>query len=83
MHFFCLLYVFFSEDFGVDELEDIVRNTTFPWMMSNVIDKFTGQPLADGLVTRIITGQGKKVRVPFRKDVLSRLSERVIQAMKN
>ncbi|XP_071785238.1 mannosylglucosyl-3-phosphoglycerate phosphatase-like [Asterias amurensis] len=48
-------------DFGVDELEDIVRDTNFPWMMSNVIDNFTGQPLADGLVTRTITCQGKKI----------------------
>ncbi|XP_022107519.1 uncharacterized protein LOC110988384 [Acanthaster planci] len=48
-------------DFGVDELEDIVRDTNFPWMISNVIDNFTGQPLADGLVTRTVTCQGKKI----------------------
>ena len=49
-------------DFGVDELEDIVRDTDFPWMISNVIDNFTGQPLADGLVTRMVTCQDKKVK---------------------
>lgn len=48
-------------DFGVDELEDIVKETTFPWLLSNVIDDFTGQMLADGLVTRLITWQNKKI----------------------
>ncbi|XP_071495996.1 mannosylglucosyl-3-phosphoglycerate phosphatase-like [Diadema antillarum] len=48
-------------DFGVDNLEDIVKETKFPWLLSNVIDDFTGQMLADGLVTRLITWQNKKI----------------------
>nr|XP_054748733.1 snake venom 5'-nucleotidase-like [Lytechinus pictus] len=48
-------------DFGVDDLEDIVKETQFPWLLSNVIDDFTGQMLADGIVTRLLTWQNKKI----------------------
>ncbi|XP_072024736.1 uncharacterized protein [Amphiura filiformis] len=48
-------------DFGVDELQDFTRESNYPWMLSNVIDNFTGEPLADGLVTRMITYKGKKI----------------------
>eukprot|EP00057_Strongylocentrotus_purpuratus_P012764 XP_011667238.1 PREDICTED: 5'-nucleotidase isoform X2 [Strongylocentrotus purpuratus] len=48
-------------DFGVDNLEDIVKETQFPWLLSNVIDDFTDQMLADGIVTRLITWQNKKI----------------------
>ena len=49
-------------DFGVDHLVSIAKSTSFPWLMSNVVDKMTSQPLAEGLVKRIITWEGRKVR---------------------
>ncbi|KAL3859708.1 hypothetical protein ACJMK2_009913 [Sinanodonta woodiana] len=33
-------------DFGVDHLEDVMTQTNFPWLMSNVYDNLTGFPLA-------------------------------------
>ena len=54
--------VFMLLDFGVDHLVSIAKSTKFPWLMSNVVDKMTSQPLAEGLVKRIITWEGRKVR---------------------
>ena len=44
-------------------------------MLSNVIDNFTDQPLADGLVTRIIPCQDKKVGTLLYLDLPQVLSE--------
>jgi 5'-nucleotidase len=41
-------------DFGLETLGDLVEKTTFPWLMSNVIDNETGRPLADGKVTQTL-----------------------------
>ena len=49
-------------DFGVDHLVSVAKSTKFPWLMSNVVDKITGRPLAEGLVKRTITWDGRKVR---------------------
>jgi hypothetical protein len=43
---------FLFTDFGLETLGDLVEKTTFPWLMSNVIDNETGRPLADGKVTQ-------------------------------
>lgn len=48
-------------DFGVDLLTDFAVQTTFPWLISNVIDNETGKPLANGHVTYILENKGKKV----------------------
>lgn len=48
-------------DFGVGELIEFSTATTFPWLMSNVIDNMTGRQLADGEVKRIIDWCGRKV----------------------
>jgi len=48
-------------DFGVGELIEFSTATTFPWLMSNVIDNMTGRQLADGEVKRIIDWYGRKV----------------------
>lgn len=56
--FMCL----FPADHGVDELVDFVEKCNFPWLMSNVFDNDTNQPLAGGKLTHIIEWAGKKVQ---------------------
>lgn len=48
-------------DFGVDELMEFSAATTFPWLLSNVIDNVTGKQLAGGEVKRIMEWDGRKV----------------------
>ncbi|XP_067629887.1 mannosylglucosyl-3-phosphoglycerate phosphatase-like [Eurosta solidaginis] len=42
--------VFGNHDFdhGLDVLANLIKKTTFPWLMSNVVDKETGKPLGGG-----------------------------------
>ena len=51
----------FFLDFGIEILQERVEKTNFPWLMSNVIDNETGQPLADGKVSHIIDWCGRKI----------------------
>ena len=39
----------------------MVSQTTFPWLMSNVVDNETGRQLADGQLSHVISWQGRKV----------------------
>ncbi|CAK9114400.1 unnamed protein product, partial [Durusdinium trenchii] len=48
-------------DFGVDNLEALAASNNFPWLISNVTDKKTGRPLANGIVTRMMDFHGRKV----------------------
>jgi len=48
-------------DFGVDQLVDLSSQNNFPWLISNVSDKRTGKPLADGITTRILDFHGRKI----------------------
>ncbi|XP_065915509.1 5'-nucleotidase-like [Dysidea avara] len=48
-------------DFGVEHLVNVAKVTYFPWLMSNVVDKMTNRPLAEGLVKRIIKWEGRKI----------------------
>ncbi|CAL8106599.1 unnamed protein product [Orchesella dallaii] len=57
----CAVYGNHDFDFGVDCLADLVEKTTFPWLMSNVIDKETNAPLGDGKVTYVLEKNGKKI----------------------
>ena len=54
-------------DFGVDHLVSVAKSTKFPWLMSNVVDKMTSRPLAEGLVKHIITWEGRKVSYNYSK----------------
>ena len=45
-------------DFGMDPLNDLVKGTNFPWLMSNVIDKETNRPLAEGKTSQVIEWEG-------------------------
>ena len=48
-------------DFGMDHVVDLVKQTEFPWLMSNVYDNVTENTMADGYITHMITWQGRKV----------------------
>lgn len=47
-------------DHGVDELVDFSKQCPFPWLLSNVIDNETGEPLAEGKLTHMIEWCGVK-----------------------
>lgn len=63
--FFCTFFVAnpgnHDFDFGIDILNKLVEETNFPWLLSNVFDKKTGQPLAHGLETRVIEVNSIKI----------------------
>eukprot|EP00128_Syssomonas_multiformis_P011845 Colp12_sorted_trinity150504_noHs@10225 len=48
-------------DFGKEILEDLAKECNFPWLISNVIDKETGRPLSDGIITRVFDWNGHKI----------------------
>ena len=48
-------------DFGLETLSSLVSRTTFPWLLSNVVDSETGRQLADGGVTHVLDWGGKKI----------------------
>lgn len=50
-------------DFGVDHLCEVVQKTSFPWLLSNVIDNLTNKPLADGQESCIVEWSGYKVGI--------------------
>ncbi|XP_067145017.1 mannosylglucosyl-3-phosphoglycerate phosphatase-like isoform X2 [Centruroides vittatus] len=56
----CSVYGNHEFDFGVDRLLEFAERTKFPWLMSNVIDKETNEPLGSGNITYILEHHGKK-----------------------
>ncbi|XP_046842801.1 mannosylglucosyl-3-phosphoglycerate phosphatase-like isoform X2 [Xenia sp. Carnegie-2017] len=50
-------------DFGVDELVDFANESNYPWLLSNVFDKHTKQPLADGKKCLIHEHNGRKIGI--------------------
>lgn len=48
-------------DWGVDQLVHMAAQSNFPWLISNVIDKKTGRPLAEGAATRLVDWHGRKI----------------------
>ncbi|XP_055601484.1 snake venom 5'-nucleotidase isoform X1 [Uranotaenia lowii] len=55
--------VFGNHDFdhGLDVLAEWVEKTTFPWLMSNVVDNETGRPLGGGKITHILHHSDVKI----------------------
>ena len=45
----------------MDPLNDLVKGTNFPWLMSNVIDKETNRPLAEGNISKVIEWEGCRI----------------------
>eukprot|EP00118_Oscarella_pearsei_P011867 m.83044 g.83044 ORF g.83044 m.83044 type:complete len:568 (+) comp36325_c0_seq4:142-1845(+) len=48
-------------DFGVDNLESVAGKTTAVWLLSNVTDSESKEPLAGGKVTTILQWEGHKI----------------------
>ncbi|XP_038646944.1 mannosylglucosyl-3-phosphoglycerate phosphatase-like isoform X5 [Scyliorhinus canicula] len=59
------LYILFTGnhefDFGVDLLEEIISEMNFPWLLSNVYDLITSEPLGHGIGSKIIEWNGVKI----------------------
>lgn len=48
-------------DFGVENLIELIKETNFPWLMSNVVDSETKKPLALANTKHVIDFNGLKV----------------------
>ncbi|XP_041377025.1 mannosylglucosyl-3-phosphoglycerate phosphatase-like [Gigantopelta aegis] len=57
----CALYGNHDFDFGVDHLQEVAKSTTFPWLLSNVQDNLSQEPLALGEVTQMLEWNGIKI----------------------
>lgn len=53
--------LFFFLDHGLEVLLELIPKTNFPWLMSNVIDNETGEPLGNGKRSHIISHDGIKI----------------------
>jgi hypothetical protein len=49
------------KDFGVENLMDLISQTNFPWLMSNVFDADSNKPLAMANTKHVINFNGLKV----------------------
>jgi len=57
----CSVYGNHDFDFGIEMLVQRAGMTSFPWLMSNVIDNETGKPLANGKGSLVIDWQGIRI----------------------
>lgn len=57
----CAVYGNHDFDFGVDHLEDMTEQMTFPWLLSNIRDNANEEPLARGEITCVLNHNGIKV----------------------
>uniref|UniRef100_UPI00398EC83B mannosylglucosyl-3-phosphoglycerate phosphatase-like isoform X1 n=1 Tax=Pristiophorus japonicus TaxID=55135 RepID=UPI00398EC83B len=57
----CAVFGNHEFDFGVDLLEEIISEMNFPWLLSNVYDLFTSEPLGHGIESRIMEWNGMKI----------------------
>lgn len=57
----CAVYGNHDFDFGVEHLVQLAGEMDFPWLMSNVRSSETGELLAEGKETHIITWEGRKI----------------------
>jgi len=50
-------------DYGVENMVTLNKQCKFPWLMANVLDKKTGQPLGEAGKSVMIKWQGRKVGI--------------------
>lgn len=50
-------------DFGIDHLIDLTSSNNFPWILSNVLDAETEEPLANAKFKHIIEIKGLKIGI--------------------
>ncbi|KAM6156520.1 LOW QUALITY PROTEIN: mannosylglucosyl-3-phosphoglycerate phosphatase-like [Erethizon dorsatum] len=48
-------------DFGVDILEEYMKQMHFTWFLSNVYDRFTSEPLGHGVVKKVVNWNNIKI----------------------
>lgn len=48
-------------DFGIGELVTLASETNFPWLLSNALDKETGEPLGQGGISKMVDWHGRKI----------------------
>ncbi|UYV70694.1 hypothetical protein LAZ67_8000291 [Cordylochernes scorpioides] len=56
----CAVYGNHEFDFGVEHLSQFAAQTSFPWLMSNVLDTSTQRPLAEGRPWSVMFHGGRK-----------------------
>ena len=56
-----LILINFLPDYGLDVFTQHREKTEFPWIISNVIDSESGQPLGGGKVHHTIEWEGRKL----------------------
>ncbi|KAK7498159.1 hypothetical protein BaRGS_00010747 [Batillaria attramentaria] len=59
----CAVYGNHDFDFGVDHLEDMAEQMTFPWLLSNIRDAANEETLAKGEMTCMLNHDDVKVPV--------------------
>lgn len=57
----CAVFGNHDFDYGLENLISVTKKTRFPWLMSNVLDVYTGRPLAEGQLYHIINKNGIKL----------------------
>nr|XP_008260488.2 trifunctional nucleotide phosphoesterase protein YfkN isoform X1 [Oryctolagus cuniculus] len=57
----CAVFGNHEFDFGVDVLEEYIKQMHFTWLLSNVYDRFTSEPLGHGAVKKIVTWNNMKI----------------------
>lgn len=57
----CAVFGNHEFEFGVDHLKEFTKRTNFPWLMSNLMDARTGEPIANSRLHHVIHNRGKKL----------------------
>lgn len=50
-------------DFGTEVLQQHMAETRFPWLLSNVLDSHTGEPLGGAHKTHVLTWQVRALHI--------------------
>ncbi len=53
------------QDHGVETLTNLIKTSNYPWLLSNVLDSVTKQPLAGALTKYILEFEGIKVSIKY------------------
>ena len=52
-----------KKDFGVETLTNLIKQTNFPWLISNVLDKKTHKPLVENAKTKHVIKLNDKISI--------------------
>lgn len=65
-----MLFLSLFVDFGLGVLEEFMGGCTFPWLLSNVLDKCTNKPMAGALDTWLLDLDGVSVGLCYSSPML-------------